>query len=460
MDSFCCNPLPKMVKKIAARVIYTAATAHSKPVPSIFAIALNLSSPLTPSHMCKFPFTLALLLLLCFFCKAQKKVIAVIGSSTAYGAGANPIDSSWVNLLKKYYQDLKEIDTIYNLAFSGSITFYGMPTGSVPPDSFASFQPDSTINVTKALSYNPDIVIISYPTNDIADSIPLHFFLSNLRAMDSAVLAAGKICYMATTQPRDNLVSSESIALVQGRDSILQEFPAFGLDFFAPLVDPNPANVAQINPIFNSGDGIHPNNAGHQLLFQVAKNNIVLQNIPLALVTTGFAGTAVNSGILLNWASNAGDNTVFTVERSGDTSHFADLELQQATNGSQPSNYSWTDANPITGDNYYRLRTASGGSDSYSGTLHFFFKRGKTIGKVFLSGPETLSVEIDANQATTVELLVYDIAGAQVRRKSAEVQGPASTVFVSLSGLPAGEYLLKMTATDGTPQTMAFFKPQ
>jgi acyl-CoA thioesterase-1 len=409
--------------------------------------------------MCTFPFTLALFLLLSVFCKAQKKVIAVVGSSTAYGAGASPIDSSWVNLLKKYYQDLKEIDTIYNLAVPGSYSFYGMPTGSVPPSGFITFLPDTASNVTKALSYNPDVVIISFPTNDIAAGVPPPLFLSNLHAMYNAVLAAGKICYMAATQPRDNLDSSQSIALVQGRDSILQEFPAFGLDFFAPLVDPNPANVAQINPIFNSGDGIHPNNAGHQLLFQVAKNNIVLQNTPLALVTTGFAGTEVNGGILLSWASNAGDNTVFTVERSGDAFHFADLGLQQAINGSRPSNYSWTDANPIAGDNYYRLRTASGGSASYSGILHFFFKLGNTIGKAFLSGPETLSVEIDANQATTVELLVYNIAGALVRRKSAEVQRSASTVFVSLSGLPAGEYLLKVTAADGTPQTIAFVKP-
>jgi lysophospholipase L1-like esterase len=409
--------------------------------------------------MCKFPFTLALLLLLCFFCKAQKKVIAVVGSSSAYGAGANPIDSSWVNLLKKYYQDLEVIDTIYNLAVPGSVSFYGMPTGSVPPPVFSTFVPDTASNVTKALSYNPDIVIISFPTNDITAGVPQSIFLSNLHAMCNAVLAAGKICYMATTQPRDNLDSSESTALVQGRDSILQEFPAFGFDFFAPLVDPNPANVAQINPIFNSGDGIHPNNAGHQLLFQVARNNIVLQNVPLALVTTGFTGTAVNSGILLSWASNADDNTIFTVERSGDAFHFADLGLQQALNGSRPSNYSWTDANPIAGDNYYRLRTASGGVVGYSGILHFFFKLGNNISKAFLSGPETLTVEIDANQATTMELLVYDIAGVQVRRKSAEVQRPGYTVFVSLSGLPAGEYLLKMIATNGTPQTIAFVKP-
>jgi lysophospholipase L1-like esterase len=410
--------------------------------------------------MCKSPFTLALLLLLCLFCKAQKKVIAVVGSSTAYGAGANPVDSSWVNLFKKYYQDLEVIDTIYNLAVPGSVSFYGMPTGSVPPSDFVAFLPDTAHNVTKALRYDPDVVIISYPTNDIVAGVPQPIFLSNLHAMCDAVRAAGKICYMATTQPRDNLDSSQSIALVQDRDSILQEFPAFGLDFFAPIVDPNPANVAQINPIFNSGDGIHPNNAGHQLLFQVAKNNIVLQNNPLALVTTGFAGTTVNSGILLSWASNAGDNTVFTVERSGDAFHFADLGMQQAVNGSHPSNYSWTDASPIAGDNYYRLRTTSDGVPSYSDILHFFFKHGNTIGKAYLSGPETLSVEIDANQATTVELLVCDLAGTEVRRKSTGVQRPATTVFVSLSGLPAGEYLLKMTATDGTRQTLAFFKPQ
>src|ERR1700722_15286765 len=118
--------------------------SHSSYQPCTFDIRARLKpfSTINLSHMCKSPFTLALLLLLCLFCKAQKKVIAVVGSSTAYGAGANPVDSSWVNLFKKYYQDLEVIDTIYNLAVPGSVSFYGMPTGSVPPSDFVAFLPD------------------------------------------------------------------------------------------------------------------------------------------------------------------------------------------------------------------------------------------------------------------------------------------------------------------------------
>src|ERR1700743_3048685 len=99
--------------------------------------------------------TLSCLIVACsafnpFFGQSRKFVIAVIGSSTAQGVGASPIDSSFVNLTKAYFKGLGLIDTIYNIALGGQTTYAGMPSDFTPPEDRPA--PDPTRNVTMALS--------------------------------------------------------------------------------------------------------------------------------------------------------------------------------------------------------------------------------------------------------------------------------------------------------------------
>src|ERR1700722_16509515 len=114
--------------------------------------------------MNKYLFTFAVILACSLSAAAQtKRIVAVIGSSSAFGTGANPMDSSWVNLTKDYLKGLGLIDTIYNIALGGSTTFAGLPTW----DSGGASAPDTAHNITKALRYNPDVVLIAYASNDV-----------------------------------------------------------------------------------------------------------------------------------------------------------------------------------------------------------------------------------------------------------------------------------------------------
>jgi lysophospholipase L1-like esterase len=203
---------------------------------------------------------------------APNKKIAVIGSSTAYGIGATSRDSSWVGRLREYFGDAG-VDTIYNLAYPGTTTYAGMPTGYVRPPNRNPFRVNTSHNITKALSYNPDIVIIAYPSNDIGNHFLMRReYLSNLRAMYHEVLAAGGVCYIASTQPCTYFTTLEKDTLVIAKDSIMKEYGAHAIDFYDPIVGPG----RNINPIYDHGDGTHPNDAGHRMLFTAAKNKIVL----------------------------------------------------------------------------------------------------------------------------------------------------------------------------------------
>ncbi|MEO1448111.1 MAG: SGNH/GDSL hydrolase family protein, partial [Bacteroidota bacterium] len=116
------------------------------------------------------------LLLVCFFAvspllaqpcwSSQSLHIVVLGSSTAAGAGASPVDSAWVWRYRHYLQSINPANQVSNLAVGGFTSYRIMPTGFVPPASRPS--PDTTHNITTALTLAPDAIIINLPSNDVS----------------------------------------------------------------------------------------------------------------------------------------------------------------------------------------------------------------------------------------------------------------------------------------------------
>ena len=114
---------------------------------------------------------------------AAQKHIVVLGSSTAAGTGANPIDSAWVNRLQAHFR--KNItagnpDTLVtNLAAGGYTTYHVLPTGTVNPNGMPPVDPAR--NITHALSLNPDLILINLPSNDITWGISKKTTMDNFR---------------------------------------------------------------------------------------------------------------------------------------------------------------------------------------------------------------------------------------------------------------------------------------
>src|SRR5215217_7449078 len=218
---------------------------------------------------------LTVLLLLCAYnLPAQKKVV-ILGSSTASGTGASSYDSSWAGKLQLSFRKnitAGDPDTIViNLAVGGYVTYYAMPTGYMPPAGRPA--PDGEHNVTKALSFSPDIVLINFPTNDIGSGYSKNEFLNNLRFLSQQITSVGVKAYVATTQPRSQFDFSMRQALRECVDSVNNSFGANAINFWDDLA----TNDGQFNlrPEVNSGDGVHANNLGHRLLFErVREKNI------------------------------------------------------------------------------------------------------------------------------------------------------------------------------------------
>ena len=202
----------------------------------------------------------------------QARILSVIGSSTSAGTGATAPDSAYVGRINYYYNNLGIPLTVYNLAVGGYNCYRGLPTSysTNPPPGFVMHdQPYPDNNVTKALTFNPNVVLVNYPTNEYyrADWLISEIVDCHQKIYDS-VVAAGKVCFIATPQPRQDggiYGTPESRQKLHDiRDAIIAQFGNNAIDFWTGIALPDNT----MNPIYSAGDNIHLNNAGHKELFK------------------------------------------------------------------------------------------------------------------------------------------------------------------------------------------------
>jgi lysophospholipase L1-like esterase len=398
--------------------------------------------------MFKFLLTGITCLLLCVTSSAQHLKIAVIGSSTAVGIGASPLDSSWVNLTRLYYESLHEIDMIYNLAVGGTTTPNGLP----------SADPMDTTSVTAALLHNPDVVLVSYVSNDAASDIPLATTMQNLRTIYQAVINAGKVCYITTTHPRDFFSAGQNLVQQQTRDSIIMEFPGFSLDFWDCLIA---VDGVSLNTIYDSGDGVHPNNAGHQQLFQVVKSaNILSTLVPLAIVTDNFTAVSQQQDVLLSWTAQTTGPADFVIQRSQDGNSFAAIGQENTSTTVSGTPYSWKDVAALPGRSYYRLQTTGDGSTSFSTVVSLMRPVADwAITNVYApQGGSMLTVEVQSARSRNITLSIVDAVGSLMGRQTGYVTASSSRFTLPLTGLAQGQYFLRIVTEDGKVGAKAFLK--
>jgi hypothetical protein len=307
------------------------------------------------------------------------------------------------------------------------------------------------------MSYNPDIVLVSFPSNDIVAALGVPLLMSNLRKMYNTVTAAGKRCFISTTQPRTDLF--QEAALRTGRDSVVMEFPDNYLQFYDPLVlpgsnDPNPAYVV---------DGVHPNNAGHKLLFQAVVAAQVIP-VPLALIFTGFSGQRTDLGITLTWsASNKDGSLDFFIEQSADATVYQSIFHIIALSDGMTRRYSYTDQNAPAGRSFYRIRMVMNGNvTTYSNVLSLeALAASLTIQKIYITaGRRGITTTIGLPKDGTFRLAIFNAGGIPLTQQSFTGRSPAVTVDIPLPELPAGIYFLQVVTLDGKRTTAPFCQLQ
>ncbi len=296
--------------------------------------------------------TLIQLLVILFFVYplpgvAQLKRICVMGSSSAYGyfpGTSIPRDSAWAFKVKEHFKATGVIDTLYNIGTPGIDCYIGMPTGYVPPP--GRNNPNPNFNITKAVNFvpAPEVIIINFPSNNYT-VLSIAEILFCLQTMKDYANARNIRCYITTTQPRNDFVQLvERQKLREVRDSIIERFGVFAIDFWTDIVQ-EPSLF--LRPEYNLGDGVHLTPSVHTVL----KNRVIERDIffgPVALSNGKLYATDRGDHVMIRW--NPGVLTSFMpyrLERSDgsgmfQTIHtfppqsFADEQMLYADEGARP----------------------------------------------------------------------------------------------------------------------------
>ncbi|HBW86561.1 MAG TPA: hypothetical protein DEF82_07450 [Crocinitomicaceae bacterium] len=190
----------------------------------------------------------------------QYKTI-VLGSSTAEGAGASLLSNSWVFRLEQELKISNKASSVVNYGKSGYSTFHIMPTGtrySNRPN------PDVERNITKALSNYPNMIIINMPSNDAAYGYSNEEQLRNYRLLIQ-LIKKRKIQYLLISpQPRNFKNNEQRKQQNELFQLMKKEFSPNFVDVWSILSSED----FSLKSTFDSGDGIHLNDQGHDYIFQ------------------------------------------------------------------------------------------------------------------------------------------------------------------------------------------------
>lgn len=371
------------------------------------------------------------------------KRICVIGSSTSWGYfdGLYPRDSGYAFKLSKYYKSLNIIDTLYNIAVNGSDPYIGMPSSYFPPDGRDA--PDGRYNITKAVNFfpKPDVIIVNYPSNHY-DYFTYSEVLFCLQTIKDSANAKGIACYITTTQPRDNFNVGEREKLRILRDSIMNRFGDFALDFYSPIVQ-DPEMI--IKPEYSLGDGVHTNPAGQTVLENVVIDKSILYSVvPINFIE--ITGSSHTQGILLNWAVNgANNNDHFIIERSADGVNFIKVGDIFFTEGK--AFFQYLDKDAANGKNYYRVIASDrDNKKTISKIINISFNQTFFANIFFDVNDRNLHINFLSNiSPKSTYITILDQSGKTVLKKMINLNS-SNQYEVNLSGFPKSVYTIFLSS--------------
>lgn len=188
----------------------------------------------------------------------QSPLVVILGSSTASGYGASDYKHAWAGLFSAYLNKGK----IINLAKPGYTTYHILPSEQDYP---ISNRPnvDTLRNITAALKLHPTVMIISMTTNDVANGYSVNEVMQNLHIVRQTAFDNGVKRILITTSMPRRLSTVATERWLEQRDRTVQAYQQDAVNFFDPLAD----KKNQFNDDLTK-DGVHPNNDGHQLLYQ------------------------------------------------------------------------------------------------------------------------------------------------------------------------------------------------
>ncbi len=190
-----------------------------------------------------------------------------------------------------------------------------------------------------------------------------------------------------------------------------------------------------------------------------------LTNTPLPITINYFTGQKQGSNHLLNWkvTCNNTSKATMTLERSADGRNYSGINtiVADAARCNQPFNYS--DANPLKGMNYYRLKMLDdNGKVTYSSIVALLnAAKGFEIVSIAPNPVvgDQLNLNIASSKSEKIDLQLYDMQGRMISRHTISVIAGFSSIKLNVAQLAAGTYSLRgLSGNDEQIKMIRFVK--
>lgn len=174
-------------------------------------------------------------------------------------------------------------------------------------------------------------------------------------------------------------------------------------------------------------------------------------------------GTKQTNGNYLDWKVNctSAPSVVMELERSADGRRFTALKVETATAARCQQGFNHTDATPLAGINYYRLKvTEPTGEFRYSNIIAILNKD-KGFELISLAPNPVLNtamLTLTSAKAGRIEIAVSDMAGRVVAKQSNTVIAGSNPINMNFATLGAGTYTIAAVNADGETKTTRFVK--
>ncbi|MFY0672097.1 MAG: T9SS type A sorting domain-containing protein [Bacteroidia bacterium] len=177
--------------------------------------------------------------------------------------------------------------------------------------------------------------------------------------------------------------------------------------------------------------------------------SFAIQTPPVPVTWFEFEANKLNDKVLVDWATATEvNNSHFEVQRSLDGTNWEVLGVQSGMGTYHDiSRYNFTDANPVYGVNFYRIKQIDyDGKFSFTDVRRVDFTANLRLDSRLYPNPanESLSIELYDQDIETINYTIVDLSGAVV------LQGEVNSGFESIgtSELKEGVYMLNLQKGD------------
>ncbi|MBS1665539.1 MAG: FG-GAP repeat protein, partial [Bacteroidetes bacterium] len=230
---------------------------------------------------------------------------------------------------------------------------------------------------------------------------------------------------------------------IVGQPSGILDFH-FNLTTLAGFLSAGPTSLLGTMTTATNGGLLTRNSTGNSQLFFGFTG-------PLPVTLLDFSGHSEQADVVLNWSTAMEQNSsYFQIERSQDNQHFTVIgKVAAAGNASQQTNYTYTDASPASGNNYYRLKMVDlDGTATYSRIVVINFNNLSEHVIATYPNPAYSSFQLQFRNMATgrYNMQFISSSGQVIFARQVQVSDPVSySETISLSqSLAAGSYLIRV----------------